>query len=431
MPLVTAARFLDHGQAPYFLQLAEEELRQRVPPESLESNAYQLYTSLDLRLQEAAEASVRWGMDRLDGMVKGRKTEQKPQIALVALDPHTGEVRAVVGGRSFSESQLNRAVAKRQPGSSFKPFVYAAALNAPKTRLGRITLSTVLKDEPMTFQFGDEQYQPSNFGDQFYGEVTVRQAITRSLNIPAVQLARAAGLRNVVELARAAGLNHQIRATPSIALGAYEVTPLELAGGYTIFANEGTYMQPTFINSLRVAGGGAIIEGSPATRQVLDKRIAWLTLSLLQGVVNEGTGGPVRMRGLWVHAAGKTGSSHDGWFAGFTSDLLCVVWVGYDDNADLDLEGSKSAAPIWGDFMKRALDLGYQGKAFPNPPPGLASALICTQSGLLAGDRCERTRTEFYLWGTQPGEVCVTDHVLEAEEKEREKNEKKERKKRQ
>ena len=417
-PLGVSPHFLDEGDAPYFLGVAENELRERIPAEVLESGSVHVYTSLDLALQRVAEDAVRRGMASLDQRLKPVKKHDKiPQVALIALDPHTGEVKAAVGGRSYAQSQLNRLLAKRQPGSAFKPFVYAAALAAPKSKtLGRITLSTILPDEPTTFEYGDEIYEPSNFGQKYFGEASLRQAVAFSLNLATVNLAQEIGFKAAVSVAKAAGL--KAAGTPAAALGAYETTPIDLAGAYTIFANNGDYVKPTFLSEVRSLDGRRIFEGAPERRAVLDPKVNFLTLQLLEDVINYGTGGGARSQGLWVPAAGKTGTSRDGWFAGFISDLLCIVWVGYDDNTELELEAAKTAVPIWADFMKRAVDLGYQGKPFGdgNPPAGLETAEICSQTGLLLGSHCLKPRTEFYLAGTQPSEICQDQHTPSDEE---------------
>jgi len=417
-PLGISPHFLDEGDAPYFLNVAENELRERIPADVLESGSVHVYTSLDLGLQRAAEDAVRRGMQSLDLRLRPLKKHNKtPQVALIALDPHTGEVKAAVGGRSYVQSQLNRLLAKRQPGSAFKPFVYAAALGAPKSKtLGRITLSTILTDEPTTFQYGDETYEPSNFGQKYFGQASVRQAVAFSLNVATVNLAQEIGFKTSVSVAKAAGL--KVFGTPAAALGAYEVTPIELAGAYTVFANDGEYVKPTFLSEVRSPDGQTLFDGTPERRAVLDPKVNFLTLQLLQDVVNYGTGGGARNSGLWVPAAGKTGTSRDGWFAGFISDLVCIVWVGYDDNTELELEAARTAVPIWGDFMKRAVDLGYQGRQFGNgiPPAGLTTADICSETGLLIGAHCQKTRTEYYLYGTEPKEICTDEHLPTAEE---------------
>jgi penicillin-binding protein 1B len=334
-------------------------------------------------------------------------------VALVALDPRSGEVKAVVGGRNYIESQLNRALAKRQPGSVFKPFVFAAALSAGSRGGPILTPATAVDDSPTTFTFGRVVYEPGNFRDSYAGEVTFRRAMAKSLNIATIKAAEMAGYRNVVAVARAAGLNEQVQATPAVALGAYETTPLEIAGAYTMFANGGTAVRPTFISAIRDAEGTPVYTHSPETKAVLSRAVNFLMVSMLQEVVTSGTAASVRSRGFSLPAAGKTGTSRDGWFAGFTSELLAVVWVGFDDNDELGLEGSKSALPIWTEFMKRAQSLGYRGKQF-KAPAGVSSAEICADSGLSPGAMCP-VRSEYFLRGTEPGEVCTRHSYYESD----------------
>jgi penicillin-binding protein 1B len=208
-------------------------------------------------------------------------------------------------------------------------------------------------------------------------------------------------------------MGDNIRGTPSVALGSYDATPLDVAGAYTIFANQGIYVQPHLIRQVRTRDGRAIYKRSPDTRPVLDPRIAYLMVNLMEEVLRSGTGAGVRARGFTVPAAGKTGTSHDGWFAGFTSELLCVVWVGFDDNRELGLEGAKSALPIWTEFMKRALQLASYQDAKPfRPPPGISSAVIDPESGGLVSPNCPTSRTEFFLRGSQPTEECPLHRVV-------------------
>src|ERR1700746_1810014 len=245
-----------------------------------------------------------------------------------------------------------------QSASVFKPFVYAAAFdNAVKDLQPIVTPVTTVDDVPTTFQFDGKDYTPDNFGQEFYGTVTVRDALIHSLNVATVKVAEMIGYRRVVELSRQVGLGNNIMATPAVALGAYEMTPIDVAAGYTAFAGNGVRAEPLFIRSV-IAGNGSTAESnSPSTRSVLDPRVAFLTTSLMEDVINHGTGYPVRQIGFAAPAAGKTGTSHDGWFAGYTSNLLCVVWIGFDDNRDLGLAGGEAAAPIWAEFMKRAVAL--------------------------------------------------------------------------
>src|SRR5439155_2076173 len=215
----------------------------------------------------------------------------------------------------------------------------------------------------------------ANYHDQFMGNVTLRTALTHSLNVATVQLAEKVGYDRVVTIARRAGLNASIRPTPAVALGAYETTPLEIAGAYTMFANHGVRTRPTTISLIRSRDGAVLYQHDPDSRPALDPRVNFLMVSMMQDVLRSGTGAGVRARGFVLPAAGKTGTSHDGWFAGFTSELLCVVWVGFDDNRDLNLEGARSALPIWTEFMKRAARLPHYHDVQPfRPPAGVIPA---------------------------------------------------------
>ncbi len=398
--------------APYFVDIVNDELQERFTDHDFQSRSYRVYTTLDLNLQQAAAEAVRLGMQEVDAQIRARYRKgatdiPEAQTALVALDPRTGEVKALVGGRNYGMSQLNRALAKRQPGSVFKPFVYAAALNTAVDGGSRvITTTTTMVDEPTTFWFDNKPYEPNNYKNEFHGTVSVRQALSKSMNIPTVKVAEMVGYDTVVELARRAGMNLNIQPTPAVALGAYEVTPIEVAGAYTIFADGGVYARPNFVKYIRDEKGDGIYEHKPEHKAVLDPRVAYLIVDLMEEVLRSGTGAGVRSRGFVLPAAGKTGTSHDGWFAGFTSKLICVVWVGFDDNKELHLEGARSALPIWTEFMKRA----HQFREYRNvrqfePPDGIVSVLIDPQTGQLAAN-CPNARPELFIAGTQPVEVC-------------------------
>jgi penicillin-binding protein 1B len=351
-------------------------------------------------------------MKDVDELIRKRTKKGQPikeaQVAMVVMDPVTGDIKALIGGRDYGLSQLNRAVAKRQPGSVFKPFVYAAALNSGVSGDSNlITPATTLADEPTTFYYDARTYQPSNFGDRFYGNVTVRQALAKSLNIPTVKLAEMSGYRSVLDLAKRAGLSMNVGATPAIALGAADATPIEVAGAYTMFANRGIVSKPNWIRMIRSHKGAPIFEAQPQRKAVLDPRVNYLMISLMQEVLRSGTAAGVRSRGFTLPAAGKTGTSRDGWFAGFTSKLVCVVWVGFDDAKDLNLEGAKSALPIWTEFMKRA----HQHREYRNvhdwdAPDGIVSVDIDPLSGQLATGACPTARAEYFVSGTQPVEMC-------------------------
>jgi penicillin-binding protein 1B len=365
-PLTVAKGTAQSVEAPYFVDLINDELQNRFQDTDFQSNAFRIYTSLDMHLQRAAAEAVRLGMASVDEQIKKQRrfrgqTPPEAQVALVALDPHTGELKALVGGRNYGVSQLNHVLAKRQPGSIFKPFVYAAALNTAVDGGPAIfTPSTIVVDEPTSFWFDGKPYEPSNFEHKFYGPVTLRQALAHSMNVATVKVAEKVGYDKVVAMANRAGMNYKIQPTPAVALGAYEITPLEAAGAYTMFANSGDFLKPSFLSLVRDDKGKVVYKNKTGDKQVLDQRVAYLMTSMMEEVLRTGTAAGVRAHyGLNIPAAGKTGTSHDGWFAGYTSELLCVVWVGFDDNKELNLEGAHSAAPIWAEFMKRALAVLY------------------------------------------------------------------------
>jgi penicillin-binding protein 1B len=415
-PLGVVMRNVEGTQAPYFVDMVKDQLLSQFSEHDLLSESYRIYTTLDLDVQEAASAAINAGSGEVDKRLKKPKPAPgappvdplQPQMALVVLDPHTGWLKALVGGRDYGRSQLNHVLAKRQPGSSFKPFVYAAALNSGVDGAQPlITPATVLNDEPTTFQFGDQVYEPENYKQEYFGEVTLRQALMYSLNVATVRLAEMVGYEKVRNLAVTAGFNKDLLATPAIALGSYVATPLEIAGAYTIFSNGGTYVEPRFILAVNDSSGRLLWRSSEVTRQVLDPRVAYLMVNLLESVINNGTGAGARMRGFTLPAAGKTGTSHDGWFAGFTSNLLAIAWVGYDDDRELKLPGADSALPIWTEFMKRATLYPAYADAKPfDAPPGIVAVPIQMTSTLPSGGDAVVVRNEFFIEGTEPqGEI--------------------------
>jgi len=410
------------SEAPYFVDMVKDHLLDKYSENELLSQNFRVYTTLDPALQRAASAAVDAGVKNVDLLLakkyeKWRKdaakkgsTEPIPQvqIALVAIDPKTGEIKAVIGGRDYGQSQLNHALAHRQPGSVFKPFVYAAAFdNAVDGVQPVITPATTIDDEPTTFEFDGKEYTPNNYGERFMGHVTVRDALTNSLNVATVKVAELIGYGRVVQIARQMGLGNNIQPTPAVALGAYEMTPVDVAAGYTAFANGGTRAEPQFLHSVVSADGSVLEKFTPQTHTVLDPRVAFLVTSLLKDVLNKGTGAGVRARGFTLPAAGKTGTSRDGWFAGYTSNLLTVIWVGFDDNRDLGLTGGATVAPVWADFMIRATTLpAYRDAKDFTPPEGVQSVLIDPESLELATPNCPTTREEIYVAGSAPTEFC-------------------------
>jgi penicillin-binding protein 1B len=364
----------------------------------LEAGAPRIQTTLDPILQRAAEAAVARGLDRLESA--HRRLRRSPggeplQAALVALDPATGAIRALVGGRDYERSAFNRAThARRQPGSAFKPFVFLAALRRgaggePPT----VTPVSLVEDLPIEVATPQAIWIPRNFEDRFEGLITVRRALEQSSNAATIRVAHAVGLDRVVQTARDVGFTSRMAPVPALALGSFEVTPLELAATYATLANGGT---PVRAHGVRPAGG-------PGARPAIGGRLprvsaeeAYVLTHLLQGVVDHGTGGAVRALGLQGALAGKTGTTNetrDAWFAGFSPRLVAVVWVGFDDGAPLELSGASAALPIWTDFMRAAAALEEPGE-FPVPP------------SVTFGRACGRLAPEAFLPMTEPPAPC-------------------------
>ena len=424
IPLKLARASVTGNEAPYFVDMVKDHLLEKYSDQDLQSSNYRVYTTIDPQLQRAAAAAIEAGMKNVDAMLqkkyekqlklKGKKApveELQPpqaQAALVAIDPRTGEIKALIGGRDYGQSQLNHALAHRQPGSVFKPFVYAAAFNnAVDGAQPLVTPATTVDDEPTVFEFDGQEYTPNNYGERFMGKVTVRQALTNSLNVATVKVAEMVGYGRVVQIARQMGLGSNIRPTPAVALGAYELTPVEVAGAYTAFATMGTRAEPMFVRSVVSADGNMLEKNTPVNKLVLDPRVTYLVDSIMKDVLNKGTGAPVRAHGFTLPAAGKTGTSRDGWFAGFTNNLVCVIWIGFDDNHDLGLTGGVTAGPIWADFMLRATAMPtYKDVKDLDKPEGVDSIMIDTETLQVATPSCPETREEVYVAGSEPTQMC-------------------------
>ena len=426
VPLSVQPPNADASDAPYFVDLVRDVLESSYKDQDINQQGYRIYTTLDASLQRAAVEAVDIGMVKVDAQIQKRQAARNkkkgkataptapivyPQVALVAIDPHSGRVLALIGGRNYGMSQLNHAIAKRPTGSVFKPFVYAAAINADLNGQNPpFTPVSMIDDSPTTFTYGDQVYTPRNYEDKYHGEVTARYALAESLNNATVKLAEMIGYNKVADLAHSAGID-SVKATPSMALGSYDATPLEISSAYTIFANGGIRVTPTLLSSLRDASGNVVQNFNPDTskNQVLDPRVAYVVTNMMEGVLNMGTGYAVRQLGFSAPAAGKTGTSHDAWFAGFTSNLLCIVWVGNDDYSDLRLSGGTTAAPIWAEFMKRAVKLPQYSETRPFiPPPGVVTVQLDKVTNLLSNSSCPDSYYASFLAGTEPTQTC--DH---------------------
>ena len=422
-PLKLAPPNVEASDAPYFVDMVRDTIVNKLNEREVNEQEYRIYTTLDPDLQRAAAQAVETGIKLVDDQVTKMRTKKtkvgknkyettitpgpQAQVALVAMDPHTGEIKALVGGRNYGASQLNHALAKRPTGSIFKPFVYAAAMNtAIDGSTAVITPASTVPDQPSTFSYGDQIYEPRNYKEEYHGDVTLRYALALSLNNATVKVAEEVGYDKVANLAKSAGIA-SVKATPAMALGAYDATPVDMTAAYTSFANGGLRLSPIFVNSVRNSKGDIVVNFGTEKTQVLDPRIAFVMTNMLEGVMNFGTAAGVRTRGFTAPAAGKTGSSHDGWFAGYTSNLLCIVWVGYDDYSDIRLSGAQTAAPIWGEFMKKAVTLPQYADVKPfTQPEGVIDVQLDKMTNRLATPSCPDDYTIAFIAGTEPRDTC-------------------------
>jgi penicillin-binding protein 1B len=377
------AQPIDTASAPHFIDYLKKELSRRNIEEE-DIGRYRIETSIDPELQKTAAQVVGKHLEQITRLVGRRHQGERPEAALIAIDPHTGQILAMVGGRDYSSSQLNRVTdARRQPGSVFKPFVYAAAL------ANGISPTSMYDNSPQEFHYGYKAvYKPENFRDAYTGQpVTLREGMVRSLNVVTVAAAMQVGLGRVAEVAKRSGLPIP-QVYPSMALGAFEATPLEVAQAYTTFANDGLNVEPFGIDSIRI-GKTLIAGGNPAKSSVLPASAAYVVTDTLSEVVNRGTAARIRQLGYQGPAAGKTGTSRDAWFVGYTPNLLVVVWVGNDDNRDLGLTGGEAAVPIWTEFVKQALTLrpDLAAERFTKPA-GIQTVEIDPETGMVANEYC-------------------------------------------
>ncbi len=413
--------------SPFFMDLVRRQLALLYPEETLTTQGLRVYTTLDPELQQQAERAVREGLAALEeqyprllrhGQPEPREvaaSQEAPEGAapfvkttglegaLIAIQPQTGQIRVLVGGRDFRTSQFNRVVlAHRQPGSLFKPFVYLAAFET-----GNFTPATIIEDSPYRVIAGGKEWSPKNYDLVFNGPVRIRVALERSLNAATARLAEQVGLDRVADVAAAAGIQSPLQPVPSLALGTSEVTPFEMAVAYGTLANEGMRVEPIAIRRVIDAAGEEIHGESVAATQVVSPVSAFLVTHLLRGAVDQGTGRGVRALGFDRPVAGKTGTTsdyRDSWFAGYTPDLLAVAWVGFDDGAPLNLTGAQAALPIWTRFMIRAT-AAIPERDF-SPPPGVTAARIDPRTGLLSGPGCPEGVEELFAEGTEPKIAC-------------------------
>jgi penicillin-binding protein 1B len=402
---------IDVSDAPYFADYVQNQLGDMIAGSGAEQHL-RIYTTIDMDLQRAAYAALTKQLAALDKVQAKRFEPGTLQAALVAMNAKTGEIVAMVGGRDYSKSQLNRASdAFRQPGSVFKPFVYATALNTAYDPVPRvITPATTFMDEPKTFTFDNQEYSPGNFGESYSNApVTLRDALVHSLNVVTVDVAMEVTIGRVMSLAAKAGLPRPARAYPAMALGTSEATPLQIASAYTTFANLGSRVTPIAIN--RITTGEGVTIAAPTTQKsdVLKPEVAYVMDTFMKDVINRGTAAKVRARGLKGPLAGKTGTSRDGWFAGFTPNLVCAVWVGFDDGSQLGLTGADSALPIWSDFMQVALAEHPEWSGDWEKPAGVEEVEINPKTGEPTAEGDTEKRIEYFINGTGPNHEAPSE----------------------
>jgi penicillin-binding protein 1B len=407
-PLVVVQRALE-AEAPYFVDFVGQTLAEQYPGlTTTTTQAVDVYTTLDLHLQRLAQDAVRDGLTQVDSLLAKRK-RGKAEAALIAVDPRTGEILAFVGGRSYNQSQYNRAiVARRQPGSVFKPFVFLAAFEHARAE-GRtdVTPASITNDEQETFEFDDQVWTPENYEHEYDGPITFRRALAHSRNLGTIHVAQQAGYDRVAAFWKTLGLGAPPKPYPSIALGVFEATPYEIATAYTLFPNGGMLRSLQHISRIVSGGKDVLKKSTVVAREVSKPDTTFLVTNMMRSVLNEGTGASARAMGFTLDAAGKTGTTNDlrdAWFAGFTPELLTVVWVGFDDNQPVGLSGARAALPIWTQFMKNAL-AGRASVPF-TVPDGISFAEIDADTGKLATSLCPKVIRESFIAGTEPHEVC-------------------------
>lgn len=394
----------DRTIAPYFVDAATKALTRDFERDVFNTNFnMRVYTTIDTQLQSIAEQTVTDQLNNLDKIYL--KKALNLQASLVAINPKNGHILAMVGGRDYRDSQFNRATdASRQPGSTFKPFVYAAALERGRTPM------SIFADRPTAFAYDNgKPYKPANYGGSYTNdEITMKTALAKSSNVIAVEVAMDTGLRRVAQKAEEFGFEN-IEAYPSMALGTMETTPLRLAAAYSAFANGGKRVEPTFISKIVSGEDDLIYQTSPDEEQIVSEKTAYMITDMLQAVVERGTARSAKgALGKDVAFAGKTGSSKDGWFVGYTPNLVTVAWIGFDENEDIEMTGGETALPLWTEFMKSVIQNRpeFGGENFPMPK-GLTTIEIDPETGMLAGNYCPHRETVVVPYSAASNLECL------------------------
>lgn len=411
-PLRLAPYVLRTRDAPYFSDFVRQQLARLYPPEILFHEGLRVFTTLDLHLQRIAEDAVDKIAKRLEAAhsrLRDSAANGDPfQLCLLAVQPQTGFVRAMVGGRDYRVSQFNRCTqALRQPGSVFKPLVYAAALQATRHSPHPILPTTHVEDAPFVWHYDGKTWSPTNDDNRYLGLVTVRTAIEQSLNAATARVGFQIGLGEVISMARQLGVESPLPAYPALVLGAAEVSPFEVAQAYSVFANGGLRTTPLAIRRVTDRTGISLERQAVEVEKVLPADTAFLMTHLLAGVLDRGTASAARRWGFMRPAAGKTGTTddyQDAWFVGYTPELLAVVWVGFDNQKAIGLSGARAALPFWVEFIKRAT-AGLLPSEFV-PPPSVRLVRIDPDSGKLASEACPDTLLEAFYADQVPTETC-------------------------
>ena len=405
------------NRAPYFLTFVKKQLKDQFSKRTLHQNDYSIISTLDYDMQIAAQEALSHGLSRID-RIRGRRIKRQVQGSLIAIEASTGKIRAFVGGRNFAGSQFDRLTqAERQPGSSFKPFVYAAALETafePQDRF--FTTASLVADEPWSMQIDKAVWQPRNYNGGYNGIVSLRTALSKSMNIATAKVGQQIGFHKISQLALRMGFDN-VKPYPSIALGAFEVSPFQLIRAYTAFANGGKVVELQAISRVSDSDGDVLRKREFQQLQALHPETAYLVTDMLKTVMQSGTGASIRQWGIRRTLAGKTGTTNDqkdAWFVGYTPDLICLVWVGYDNNTPVRMTGAQAALPIWAQFMKR-IENRIPNRDFPRPA-GVIEKMIDPYTGKLASYYCPEAVRELFIKGTEPLRECTeSDHYLPIE----------------
>lgn len=398
-------RLVSGLKAPYFLDYLASESPE-APPRRSARRPTAVYASLNLELQSAAEAAVASTLKRLRAELAGKYPEldtRRLQASLVVLSAQSAEVLALVGGDDYRRSPFNRAVqSRRQAGSILKPFIYAALVDLGHLEPARrLTASSTVRDQPCSIRYGRRVYRPHNFKGIYHGEVTMKIALSKSLNAATVLFAEQAGFERIADMINDLGFTSRAVPYPSVALGTVDVSPLEVAAAYTAFLRQGRRLPPRPLN-----GWLNLVRPSGAEQPVFSAEAAAIVLDMMRTAIDQGTGANIRRQGILLPLAGKTGTARDGWFVGLTGNLICCSWVGFDENRELPLAGGESALYVFTELLAQAAPRYPIEPLQFHPPARLESRTVCQQSGFLATPGCKRQETDWYFPGTEPRSAC-------------------------